>query len=104
MPSPGEPPAAPGTARLSFICCDARRDSDVTVGVLGDHRGVEVVRYLDRSSVGSLAGKHGSLRNWESSVTFRFLHRGLDVIPERDRHIRSGAYDSAEPGYRGDHQ
>jgi hypothetical protein len=46
-------------------------------------------------------------RTWPAevlSVTFRFLQRSLDVIPERRRHIGSGARDPAEPGHRRDRQ
>ena len=37
-------------------------------------------------------------------LTVGLLQRGRDVIPERDRHVRSGGDDPAEPGHRGDHR
>jgi hypothetical protein len=46
MPSPDEPPAPLGLHDFPFYAATPGAILDVTVGVLGDHRGVEVVDIL----------------------------------------------------------
>jgi hypothetical protein len=52
-----EPPAALVLHGFPLYAATPAAILDVTAGVLGDHRGVEVARYLDRSSAGLLTGR-----------------------------------------------